>query len=265
VNSHSRLHRRKSIRLHGYDYSNPGYYFLTICTYGLECIFGIVSNKMMALNNAGIIAHNCWIHIPDHFPIVKLHKFIIMPNHIHGIIQIQSDNQLHLEANDYSPQQFDDTDVSHYKNDPKSNNVGANDYSPLQFDDMIVSHYETDPKSNNVGANDYSPLQFDDTIVSHYETDPKSNNVGANDYSPLPPPDGAIKKSKIRSPSKTVGSIVRGYKIGVIKSLRRINSDNFPQHRQIWQRNYYDHIIRNEKEYFAIRTYIITNPAKWLE
>lgn len=132
------IHHRRSIRLKGYDYSQTGLYFITICCHQRNHLFGHVgannhsphhssnphspdhsSNDhsrhhppnphsprsshlsdgannhppTMYLNDAGKIAAQCWLAIPDHFPNVRLHEYIIMPNHIHGIIEIMHDGQ----------------------------------------------------------------------------------------------------------------------------------------------------------------------------
>ena len=79
-------HHRRSIRLQGYDYSQPGIYFITICTKNHECLFGEILNGEMRLNDFGKIAHQCWLEIPNHFPHIQLDEFVIMPDHIHGII-----------------------------------------------------------------------------------------------------------------------------------------------------------------------------------
>jgi putative transposase len=81
-------HRRRSIRLKGHDYSQPGAYFVTICTRDRECLFGHVVNGEMRLNEAGEIARRCWQDIPDHFPLIELDAFVLMPNHVQGIIVI---------------------------------------------------------------------------------------------------------------------------------------------------------------------------------
>ncbi len=78
--------RIESTRLKGYDYSQPGEYFITICTHNHECIFGILAEEEMKLSHIGMIAKNCWENIPNHFHNVELDEFIVMPNHIHGII-----------------------------------------------------------------------------------------------------------------------------------------------------------------------------------
>ncbi len=173
------IHHRRSIRLKNYDYSQPGAYFITICTENRECLFGNVVDGKMVLNDVGQIAQKCWLEIPNHFPNVVLDEFVIMPNHIHGIIILTNDNK-----------------------------------NPI------------------VGANNHSPLQSQNT-------------------------------SQFRSPSKSIGSIVRGFKIGVIKLIRQnVGAKNILP-LQIWQRNYYEHIIRNEQNLNKIREYIINNPLKW--
>ena len=80
---------RHSIRLRGHDYSQPGAYFITLCVQDRECLFGEIINGEMKLNNVGKFAKMCWIAIPDHFPRVKLDEFVIMPNHVHGILIIR--------------------------------------------------------------------------------------------------------------------------------------------------------------------------------
>ena len=166
-------HHRRSIRLKGYDYSQPGWYFITICTQNREMMFGDVVDGEMIMNSGGDITKKCWFDIPVHFPNVCLDEFVIMPNHLHGIINIIEN---------------------------------VND--------------------NYVGAKNISPLLQND--------------------------------KKIKSPSKTIGSIIRGFKIGVTKWFRK-NTDVY----NIWQRNYYEHIIRDEPELNRIRKYILENPLKW--
>ena len=81
-------HHRKSIRLAGYDYSQAGLYFVTICCKGKICRFGHVENGTMVLNEYGQIAHDEWVKTAQIRPNVQLHEFVVMPNHIHGIIQL---------------------------------------------------------------------------------------------------------------------------------------------------------------------------------
>ena len=186
------MHNRRSIRFKGYDYTQAGLYFITICCQNRACLFGEIENGKMMLNDAGAIANDCWLNIPNHFPNAILHEYVIMPNHVHGIIEL----------------------------------VGANNHSPVSELHSPVSklHSPKNKKNNN-------------SVIG----DNRAKNV-----------------SPLRSPSKTVGSVVRGFKIGVTKWMRQ-NTDTF----YIWQRNYWEHIIRDDISYENISQYIINNPTKW--
>ena len=82
---------RKNPRLKEYDYASPNYYFVTICTWGKRCIFGAPGNR----NAYGQIAEAGLQNIPDHFPSVKLDKYVVMPNHVHAIL-VLTDNDVSL-------------------------------------------------------------------------------------------------------------------------------------------------------------------------
>ena len=82
------IHHRRSIRLKGYDYSQKGLYFVTICTQNKKCLFGKIIDNKMVLNIAGEMVNKIWLEIPKIFPNTKLHEYIIMPNHFHTIIEI---------------------------------------------------------------------------------------------------------------------------------------------------------------------------------
>ncbi len=171
---------RRSLRLPHYDYRQEGAYFITVCTHSRQPLFGSIRCDKMYLNEAGRIAANCWAAIPSHYPNGQIDTFVVMPNHIHGIIFITNDHR-------------------------------------------------------TVGANNHSPLRHDET--------PSQND-----------------RPRFHSPSRTIGAIVRGFKIGVTKWFRE-NTDVHP----VWQRNYYEHVIRNDTALHEIRQYILNNPAKWNE
>jgi len=95
---------RKRNRLKNYDYSNDGHYFVTICTKNRENFFGKIKDQKMFLNEIGKIAKICWLEIPKHFPNVILDEFVIMPNHIHGIIII--DNPINKNENTVGNKNF---------------------------------------------------------------------------------------------------------------------------------------------------------------
>jgi len=82
------LRTRKRTRKPDIDYSQPGFYFVTICTKEKEEILGKVIGEKMELNDYGRIVQKCWLALPDHYPCCRLHEFVVMPNHVHGIIEI---------------------------------------------------------------------------------------------------------------------------------------------------------------------------------
>ncbi|MDO9081526.1 MAG: transposase [Desulfuromonadales bacterium] len=154
------VQHRRSIRLQRYDYSSAGAYFVTICTQNRECLFGEMEDGAMRLNDAGKVAEQCWQEIPGHFPQVELDEFVVMPNHVHGILVIGE--------------------------------------------------------------------------------------------------SGVAAGKRPAGTSRTIGSVVRGFKIGVTKWMRQAH----PIH-AVWQRNYWEHIIREEVELEQIREYIRNNPVRW--
>jgi REP element-mobilizing transposase RayT len=170
-------HHRRSIRLRNYDYSQPGAYFVTICTYQKQSWFGEIKNGQIYLNQLGKIVADEWLKTCKIRPNFKLDEWVIMPNHFHGIVII----------NDYS-------------GDDQS--LGARD-APL-----------------DLGARD-APLQQ------------KPNSLS---------------------------SCIAGFKSAVTKriNLLRQNTDT-----PIWQRNYYESILRDEKYLAVVREYIINNPKNW--
>jgi len=98
--------RIDSTRLKNWDYSSPGYYFVTICTKNKEKCFGDVVNGELNLSRLGKVASKYWQEIPHHFPQVKLDAFVVMPNHIHGVIIIENDDRIVETQNFASLQEF---------------------------------------------------------------------------------------------------------------------------------------------------------------
>lgn len=192
------IHNRKSIRLKGYDYSQAGAYFVTICTKNRQCLFGEIVNGEMILNEYGIIAYDEWLKTPELRINVELDVFIVMPNHIHGIIVI--------------------TDI-----------VKGVLHTP---GDNVVTHMPGD-------ATDISLM---------------------NDKKNVPDNIRDLCNTSLRSPSQTVGAIVRGYKSSV---TNKINESKHCKGFMVWHRNYHDRIIRNQQSYHNISEYIKNNPAKW--
>jgi len=163
-------HHRRSIRLQGYDYSQPGAYFVTVCVQDQECLLGDIVDGEMRMNELGELVWATWHDLPNHLPHVELDAFVVMPNHVHGIVWI--------------------VDV-----------VGA----------------------GSVGAG----------------SEPAPTNT--NKRHGLP-------------------EIVRQFKTF---SARRINQRRGTPGMPVWQRNYYEHIIRNDSSLNQIQKYILENPRRW--
>src|SRR5690348_5508388 len=81
--------RRKRLRLREYDYATPGAYFVTICARERKSLFGAVADQEMRLNSLGRIVERCWFDLRDHYPQIDLENFIVMPNHVHGIVVLK--------------------------------------------------------------------------------------------------------------------------------------------------------------------------------
>src|SRR5690606_36073079 len=107
------MNNRRSIRLQGYDYSQPGLYYLTLSTRDRLCIFGEFRNNEMVLNDIRHHAEKSWLQIPTHYPNTVLLEYIIMANNLHVIVEI-------VGANHYLP------------DENRTSNVRAKDVSPLQ-------------------------------------------------------------------------------------------------------------------------------------
>lgn len=172
-------HRRRSIRLRGYDYSQPGAYFITIVAHERQCLFGTVVDGEMRLNKYGVIVHEEWLAAARIRPYARLdeNELMVMPNHVHGIIWIV------------------DT-------------VGVTQ-------DIVGATRRVTPTTAN---------------------------------RPVGPARGSI------------GAIIGQFKSATTK---RINATRGTPGSPVWQRNYYEHIIRNDEPLKRIRQYIATNPLCW--
>ena len=213
----SQVHHRRSIRLKGYDYSQAGAYFITLCTHNREHLFGEVVGGNMILNEYGKVASNEWFKTPEIRPHVALDVFVIMPNHLHGIIIINGRGESH-SPNNADPSNTDNIGELHSPNNADPSNT------------------------DNIGELHLPGLDLPgNTNQSH------SINKGECD-------------SPLRSPSNTIGAMVRGYKSAVTKKINLLRPGGV-----IWQRNYYEHVIRNEQAYQTISEYIMNNPLKWQE
>ena len=177
------------MRIKDFDYSRSGYYYVTICTYEMECIFGEIEDDKMILNNAGEMVSMELNRLPKYSIGVLLDECIVMPNHVHAIIVIDRDNNGMC-------------------------NCGRYDYNG--------------PALRPV------PTAID--------------NMGTGD-----------------GRNKTLSDIVHDFKsITTKKYSYGVKNNNWkPFSKHVWQRSFYDHVIRNEESLENIRKYIIDNPATW--
>ncbi len=109
---------RKNTRMKQWDYSSDGLYFVTICVKHRAHVLGTVRKGKMILNEWGKTAHECWQEIPIHFPGVDIDQFVVMPNHVHGIVVLRDD---HVVGDEYI-----------YNSQKMNFNVGDADLRPLQ-------------------------------------------------------------------------------------------------------------------------------------
>jgi REP element-mobilizing transposase RayT len=166
--------RRRSLRLREHDYASPGAYFVTICTGDRVCAFGDMANEAVRLNGAGEIVRACWQAIPDHFPDARLDAFVVMPNHVHGIIVI--------------------------------------DRTPRRGDARVA-------------------------------------------------PGACVAPTQAQGPvADGLGAIIGSFKSA---ATRRINESRGTSGQTVWQRNYHEHIVRDEDELNRIRQYTTENPLRW--
>jgi len=170
-------HHRRSIRLKGYDYTQPGAYFVTLVTWQRECLFGEIEGETMRLNPVGELVQHAWLRLPSFFPI-RLDAYVLMPNHFHGIICMGE-----------------------------------------------ASAARVIPSIKIIPA----------------------------DASPQPP--------KGTQPG-SLGAIIQNFKS---TSTRRANRINASRGLPVWQRNYFERVIRDEAELARIVAYIQANPSRWQE
>jgi REP element-mobilizing transposase RayT len=122
-------YRIESTRLKHWDYGWNAPYFVTICTKNRECFFGDVVDGEMILNDIGLIADDCWLQIPEHFPFVKLGNHIVMPNHVHGIVVIDKPddarNMHNVGTQNFASPQNTTESTSKNKFGPQSQNLAS--------------------------------------------------------------------------------------------------------------------------------------------
>jgi REP element-mobilizing transposase RayT len=198
------IHHRRSIRLKGYDYSQSGLYFVTICVQNRECLFGKTADGEMVLDNAGKMIEKWCAELPNKFSDIMLDEFVIMPNHFHAIII--------------------------------NTGIGGGDV----WADLRVCPDD----ANNVCPDESN--KHNNNISGERNVSGEHNILGEHAGSPL---HRVVQWFK----TMTTNEYIRG--------VKTLNWQPF--NKKLWQRNYWEHIIRNDESYQRIANYIINNPAHW--
>ena len=190
-------HHRRSIRLRGHDYAQAGAYFITICSRDRVCIFADVVEGAIVLTPIGEVAMSCWEAIPVHFPASDLDAFVVMPNHLHGIVVLGE----------------------------RRADEGTACRAPTTRSSPVVERFGA-PTARSIP-----------TIVRSFKA--------------------AVTKAINDDPGR--GTACRALLTDRLGLLRpgRIPS--------IWQSNYHEHIVRDERSLDRLRSYIAANPAHWGE
>ena len=217
-------HHRRTIRLKGYDYSQPGAYFVTICTHENHSLFGKIVDGEMQLNELGKAVEFTWNDLVNHVDGIELGPFVIMPNHIHAIIQI-------IE-------------------------VGAG-LEPARTEPARTEPVRTEPARTEPARTE--PTYTDPTHTEPIHTEPTRTEPTRTERARTEPArtEPTLTPMKAQTP---LPEIVRQLKTF---SAKRINILRKTTGKPVWQRNYYEHIIRNDQSFQKIGEYILSNPIQW--
>ena len=223
-------YRIGSARLAGYDYGQNGAYFITICTANREPYFGKVLNNKMQLNQLGELAQKYWMEIPQQFSFAKLDEFVIMPNHMHGILMIDK------------PAINDKTTINR--------KTAINRRNAINRVSTINNH--------RVSTNDNNC----DSIQNNHRVSTINNNRGStttnNDHrGSTDKNQGGFAGDKNPMFHENISRIIRWYKGRCTFEMRKLQPDF------AWQGRFYEHIIRHRKAFYRIVNYIVQNPAQW--
>jgi putative transposase len=257
------IHHRRSIRLRDYDYSQCGAYFITICVRGRRCIFGEVQGGEMHLNPCGQIAYDEWENLPHRWPHLELGAFQIMPNHLHGILIIR-DVRTPLAG---APAGLDGLDAA--DGQPRGLPLLRDILDAADGLDGTNAPTVRVPLAGTPDAPDAPTVRV--PLAGTLDA-PDAPTVRVPLAGTLDAPDGQpqglplLRDTQMQWRAKpTMGQIVGAYKSCVIHQCLQkltLESDDF-HFQKMWQRNFWEHIIRDVTAFDNISEYIINNPAKW--
>jgi putative transposase len=230
-------HNRQSIRLDEYDYSRPGYYFVTVCADDRETNpFGEVVDGAMILNEIGTIVRNEWVKTGMLRSNVKIDEFVVMPDHIHGIIRILGKPACRGTSRRALSEQGMDVNRAQPQNG-----------SAMEMDRSQCAQSEFGSTIQK-GTSRRAP------------TEPGNTEPGNAVMLRCTPVQPQPYEQFGRSTPDSIPTMVRLFKSAAAK---RINILRGTTGKSVWQRGYYEHIVRPGKELLIIRKYIEANPAHW--
>ncbi|MGI8475311.1 MAG: transposase [Thermomicrobiales bacterium] len=203
---------RRSIRLPEYDYAAAGAYSVTICVQGGACVLGEIDGDATALSEVGQVVESWWGSISRRFPTVALDAYVVMPNHVHGILRFGWD------------------EAAIRRGGPPCPPVSSGRRAEVEADGTAVDGVST---AGRVGAG------------TGGHGGPPLREVGG----------GAPTLGKVMQWFKS--ATTRDYGVGVE------TSGWTPYPGRLWQRSYYEHVVRDEADLERIRAYIAGNPARW--
>jgi putative transposase len=217
---------RTSPRHPDFDYRTPAAYFVTVCAHDRRCLFGTVRRGRMRLNDVGLIVSEEWRRSETMREEVVLDAFVVMPNHLHGIICL-----VPPDVDDVSPRGYDLT-------------VGPNPKTAeTTTDDDVGTHGDVPESAPN-----------DDVGT----TGGRVKRGHAASVRVVPTFTGG---SKTRGPAlPSLSAVLAGFKSVATK---HVNQHRDTPGAPVWQSRYYDRILRNEREWRACQRYVEQNPARW--
>ena len=263
------IHQRRSIRMRGYDYASEGLYFVTMCVQNRECLFGEIKNDEMVLNNAGRMVEKWYRKTQDKFPDIVCHEMIIMPNHfhciwenvgLHGASAVGADPCVRPNPRVRPPKQNDKPSTS-------TNNVN-DDCGGLNDTNLGTPNNNIDKYGRDEGGHMGPHIQTNNINLGT----PNDNidNYNGDEGGHMGPPlrgndildDSDLVENTTGSPLSTV---VQWFKtMSTNEYIRGVKQLGWPPFdRKLWQRNYYEHIIRDDASLQTIAYYIINNPSQW--
>ena len=223
TSSDEKIRLRRSLRLKDYDYASAGAYFVTVCTHDRQCLFGEIVASEMTLNEIGQIAQDQWHQLPKRFENIELDAFIVMPDHIHGVIFIIDQSRVGV---------------------PRGLPPVAG-FTPAQDGNGQPEIGQPEIGQPDIGQPDIGQPDIGQPEIGQPE-------IGQPD---IGQPQGLPLRG-------TIGDIVGTYKSLVLHECLKIYKANNEFMGKLWQRNYYEHIIRDEFELNKTRMYIEGNPLQ---